>query len=206
ITTPTPRLSTVVPDVPPALDQLIADMMSHDPAGRVQSMRDVRERLDEIYPELRGPSVKLRSLPPASSSPNLDRYVVHASAGPMNPTIPGTSARVSIPKNNSGRSVLIVAGIAALIGAGVGLVSLRHRSETPTAPAVVAPATPPQPSIPPPPTPSASAPPPPAASVLPPAPTAVSSVPAVGAGRGGAPPRPAKPKDQVGSAGISSQF
>ncbi|HEX8791523.1 MAG TPA: serine/threonine-protein kinase, partial [Polyangiaceae bacterium] len=104
ITAPVPRLSSVVPDVPPELDQLLADMMTHDPGRRVQSMRDVRERLDQIYPELRGPSVKLRSLPPAQSAHNLDRYVVHSSAGPMNPTIPGTSARISIPKNNSGRS------------------------------------------------------------------------------------------------------
>jgi serine/threonine protein kinase len=208
ITAPVPRLSSVVPDVLPALDQLVADMMSHDLARRVPSMRDVRERLDEIYPELRGPSVKLRSLPPAASSPNLDRYVVHASAGPMNPTIAGTSARVSIPKNNSGRTVLIVAGIAALIGASVGLVSMRHRSDTPTTSALVAPTpvTPPQPSIPPPPAPSASA--PTAASVmLQPAPTAVSSAPAVVTpAKPGSPPRPAKPKDQVGSAGISSQF
>jgi len=208
ITSPVPRLRSVVPDVPPALDQLVADMMAHDPAARVQSMHDLRERLDEIYPELRGPSVKLRSLPPVSS-PNLDRYVVHASVGPMNPTIPGTSARVSIPRNNTGRSVLIVAGVAALIGAAVGLISLRHRSDAPAASTLVAPAPPaPQPSIPPPPAPSASA------SAL----AAPSNLP-VGAGAptdkpgtapidkpGKAPARPAKPKDQVGSAGISSQF
>jgi serine/threonine protein kinase len=216
ITTPVPRLRSLAPDVPEELDQLVADMMAHDLARRVPSMRDVRERLDAIYPELRGPSVKLRSLPPSGSSANLDRYVVHASAGPMNPTIPGTSARITIPKNNSGRSVLIVAGIAALLGAGVGLVSMRHRSAAPAAPALVAPQPAPQPSIPPPPTPSASAPATAVASVvLQPAPTptaptapttAVSSTPVVTTARPGTPARPAKPKDQVGSAGISSQF
>jgi hypothetical protein len=111
ITAPVPRLRSMVPDVPRAVDQLVAEMMAHDPASRVQTMHEVRERLDEVYPELRRPSVKLRSLPPSSSSANLDRYVVHASAGPMNPTIPGTSTRISIPKHNTGRAVLVVAGV-----------------------------------------------------------------------------------------------
>jgi serine/threonine protein kinase len=210
ITAPVPRLRSVAPDVPPELDQLVAEMMAHDPARRVKSMHEVRDRLDEIYPELRGSSVKLRSLPPASSQPNLDRYVVHASAGPMNPTIPGTSARITIPKNNTGRSVLIVAGIAALIGAGVGLVSMRHRSETPAASGLVAtataPTTQPSPSIPPPPAPSATASASEVASVTAAAPSAVPSAPAAVTTAKPGPARPAKPKDQVGSAGISSQF
>ncbi len=204
ITAPVPRLRSVAPDVPQALDQLVADMMAHDPAARVQTMRTVRERLDEIYPELRGPSVKLKSLPPGSS-PNLDRYVVHASAGPMNPTLPGTSARISIPKHNTGRSVLVVAGIAALIGAGVGIVTLRHGPPR----AATAPIATVQPSA------LSSIPPPPAASSAPAAasalPAAVASTSPVGAGKPdkAAPARPAKPKEQtdrVGSAGISSQF
>ncbi|HEX8789300.1 MAG TPA: hypothetical protein VF765_00005, partial [Polyangiaceae bacterium] len=170
------------------------------------------ERLDEIYPELRGPSVKLKSLRPGSA-PNLDRYVVHASAGPMNPTIPGTSARVSIPKHTTGRSVLVVAGIAALIGVGVGVVSLRHEPERPA----IAPAEPPRASalslIPPPPVassapavasaaPSATASAAPSSSAAPAAPAAPTR-PAAG------PAHTAKPKEQterVGSAGISSQF
>jgi eukaryotic-like serine/threonine-protein kinase len=209
ITAPVPRLRSVVPDVPDALDQLLADMMTHDPAARVQSMRTVRERLDEIYPELRGPSVKLKSLPPSGSSPNLDRYVVHHSASPMSPTLPGTSARISIPKHTTGRSVLVVAGIAALIGIGVGVVSLRHGPERPAAVT----ADPPRASA------LTMIPPPPATSMAP-EPTSVPSTtasviastipvePGAPTGKPGkaAPARTAKPKDQVGSAGISSQF
>jgi serine/threonine protein kinase len=233
ITAPVPRLRSMMPDVPQELDQLLADMMAHDPAARVQSMRAVRERLDDIYPELRGPSVRLRSLPPGSG-PNLERHVVHASAGPMNPTIPGTSAGVSIPKHKAGRSVLVVAGIAALIGAAVGLVTLRRQHVIPGAFTLVAPPPQPspQPSIPPPPTPSASATTTATASASASASAAPSETP-VGAGaptdkpgttapsalasavpssapatatKPGSPAHTAKPKDQVGAAGISSQF
>ena len=68
ISTPAPRLSTVVPDIPPALDDLVAEMLEHDLDRRVPDMHAVRERLSAIYPELHGSSVKLRSLPPVSSS------------------------------------------------------------------------------------------------------------------------------------------
>ena len=204
ISTPAPRLSTVVPDVPPGLDQLIVDMMEHDPARRVQNMHAVRERLEAIYPALQGTSVKLKSLPPPSA-PSLDRYVVHASASPHNPTVPGTSAAIVLPRDR--RPVFFVASLAVLLGVGVGLLAL-WRSAPP------APAAAPLPSalvtlalspvIPPPPplpsaAPSASA----TASAL--AGQATASGPA-----GRAPPSkkpgPARPTDQVGAAGISSQF
>jgi len=207
ITTPAPRLSTVVPDIPPALDQLIADMMEHDPARRVQDMHTVRERLAAIYPELHGSSVKLKSLPPPSA-PSLDRYVVHASANPHNPTVPGTSAAIMLPRNR--RPVFFVASLAVLLGVGVGLLVLSRSGPAAPAPAplpsvLVAPA--PSPVIPPPPAvPSVTA------SV---AASAVASQPsAMASGLGGhtpppfpsKKPAPARPTDQVGAAGISSQF
>ena len=206
ITTPAPRLSTVVPDIPPALDQLVADMMEHDPARRVQDMHTVRERLAAIYPELQGSSVKLKSLPPPSA-PSLDRYVVHASANPHYPTVPGTSAAIILPRDR--RPVLFVASLAVLLGVGLGLLALSRSNPAPAAaplPSVlVAPA--PSPVIPPPPalpsvTPSASA----------SAPAGQASAAASGLGGHLPPPfpskkpAPARPTDQVGAAGISSQF
>ncbi len=49
-----PRLSTVVPDVLPAVDQLCAEMMAHDPAARPQEMSEVRSRLQQAIAELGG--------------------------------------------------------------------------------------------------------------------------------------------------------
>ena len=95
VSTRAPRLSTVVPDVPPALDDLVADMLEHDLDRRVPSMRAVRERLEGAYPELAGSAVKLRSLPPPSS-PSLDRYVAHGSAAPHGVTVSGTSSAAMI--------------------------------------------------------------------------------------------------------------
>jgi len=206
ITTPAPRLSTVVPDIPPALDQLIADMMEHDPARRVQDMHTVRERLAAIYPELQGSSVKLKSLPPPSA-PSLERYVVHASANPHNPTVPGTSAAIILPRDR--RPVLLVASLAVLLGVGLGMLALWRSS--PAAPAaapppsvLVAPA--PSPVIPPPPAlPSVT----PSAAVSALAGQASALAPSSSRTPPAAPskkPAPARPTDQVGAAGISSQF
>jgi len=58
MSTTAPRLSTLVPAVPPALDDLVADMLEHDVARRVQNMRTVRERLEGIYPALAGSAVR----------------------------------------------------------------------------------------------------------------------------------------------------
>jgi serine/threonine protein kinase len=206
ITTPAPRLSSVVPGIPPALDQLVADMMEHDPARRVQDMHTVRARLEGIYPELQGSAVKLKSLPPASS-PSLDRYVVQGGASPHNPTVPGTSAAIPLPRDR--RPVFFVASLAVLLGVGVGLLTL-WRSGPPapalsplpsalvaSAPAPVVPPPPPVPSL------ATSG----SASAL-----AVQS--ATAPGPGGRPPPaspskkapPTRPTDQVGAAGISSQF
>jgi eukaryotic-like serine/threonine-protein kinase len=141
ISTPAPRLSTVVPAIPQALDDLIAAMLEHDLDRRVPDMRTVRDRLSAIYPELHGSSVRLRSLPPPSSG-SLDRYVVHASASPHNPTVPGTAAVIPLVHRRRRSTTLIawVAGAAAILGIGLGLSALRRPSppSTPAAPASAA--------------------------------------------------------------------
>jgi hypothetical protein len=57
-----PRISSVVPDVNPELDQLCADMMAHDPNARPRDMSVVRERLVRIFPEIEGGRLPMRSL------------------------------------------------------------------------------------------------------------------------------------------------
>jgi serine/threonine-protein kinase len=62
MTRPAPRLSSVIPDIHPELDQLCADMMAHDPNARPRDMGAVRERLLRIFPELEGGRLPMRSL------------------------------------------------------------------------------------------------------------------------------------------------
>jgi serine/threonine-protein kinase len=57
-----PRISQVVPDVSPELDQLCADMMAHDASQRPQDMAQVRERILHAFPELEGGRMPMRSL------------------------------------------------------------------------------------------------------------------------------------------------
>jgi serine/threonine protein kinase len=47
-TKPAPRVSASLPAVAPRLDQLVADMLEEDRRDRVQTMREVREGLEEI--------------------------------------------------------------------------------------------------------------------------------------------------------------
>jgi serine/threonine-protein kinase len=220
VTTAAPRLSSVAPGVPPALDALLADMLERDLDKRVPDMRTVRERLERIYPELSGSAVKLRSLPP-SSSPSLDRHVAHGhSSSALSPTVSGTSAAITVPRTR--RPLLYVAGLAIAIGGVVGVAAMRSnrdpgnfsaRGSTP-APSVQATAarmnavSSANPSSSATAIPTATAmsnpiPMPPTATPNP-APT-VNPTATPGAGRKPN-PAPAHPRDQVGAAGISSQF
>jgi serine/threonine-protein kinase len=219
VSTPAPRLSTFVPDVPSALDDLLAEMLQREVANRVPDMRAVRDRLHAIYPQLRGARMKLKSLrPPAQET------AAHRAA-----TLPGTSSPVVLPRR--GRSVIAVAGLAAILGTGLGMTAMwrgtdQANAKTPRSalpapsahPSSEAPITSALPSAPPGSSESAgtagSAQAPAAAST--PAPVQA-SVPRAAATAGltaagtkrVAPPTAAtvhSPKDQVGAAGISSQF
>ena len=200
VSTTAPRLSTVVPDIPPALDHLVADMLEHDVALRVPTMRTVRERLEGIT-GLAGSTVKLKSLPPGSS-PSLERYVVHGSAAPLGPTVSGTSASIVLPRTR--RPLLYVAALAVAIGAVVGIAAMwsSRGTDRVAAPTITTPPTTPSPIL-------AVIPPPPPASAAPPTPPASASVTALPAGSTSAPVNKSghtRPHDQVGAAGISSQF
>ncbi len=62
MTRPAPLISSVVPDVSPALDRLCAEMMAHEPSARPSDMAVVRERLLAIFPEIEGGRLPMRSL------------------------------------------------------------------------------------------------------------------------------------------------
>jgi hypothetical protein len=162
-------------------------------------MRAVRERLEGIYPELAGSTVKLKSLPPGSS-PSLERYVVHGSAAPLGPTVSGTSAAIVLPKSR--RPLLYVAALAVAIGAVVGIAAMWSSRGTQRVAIPTATTTSPILATIPPPPPVSAAP-----AVLESA--TASALPAASAsappGKGGH-PRPHDPTGQVGAAGISSQF
>jgi serine/threonine protein kinase len=204
VSTTAPLLSTVVPDIPPALDRLVADMLEHDVTRRTPNMRAVRERLEGVYPELAGSTVKLKSLPPGSS-PSLERYVVHGSAAPLGPTVSGTSAAIALPKTR--RPLLYVAALAVALGALVGIAAMwssRGTDRVAAPVATIAPAAPP-------PVLAVIPPPPPEAAPTPAAPTsATASAPSALPPSSGSAPAVktghARPRDQVGAAGISSQF
>jgi eukaryotic-like serine/threonine-protein kinase len=66
LTKPVPRAIASSPHIPPALDQLIADMMKADPAERVGTMREVRDRILGFYPGLE--KARLLLLAPAAVS------------------------------------------------------------------------------------------------------------------------------------------
>jgi hypothetical protein len=66
MTRPPPRLSQLVPDVHPGLDELCAEMMAPDPGRRLQDMKTVKKRLARILPELGDvpmPAIGVDSLP-----------------------------------------------------------------------------------------------------------------------------------------------
>jgi serine/threonine protein kinase len=62
MTRPAPRISSVVHDVHPELDQLCADMMAHDMNARPADMSVVRERLLRVFPQIEGGRLPMRSL------------------------------------------------------------------------------------------------------------------------------------------------
>ncbi len=64
-----PRLSSRVAAVPPALDDLIARLMSRDPALRPSSAKEVRRRLAAIYPALGRKTLQIGASVPSVPAP-----------------------------------------------------------------------------------------------------------------------------------------
>lgn len=92
LTRPMPRLRDVVSGVPAKVDELVAHMMIADVHGRLQDMKQLRERILALFPELESARLVLdgdRSV----SAPRVER----ASA----PRRPATSTPVSIDVDDS---------------------------------------------------------------------------------------------------------
>ncbi len=63
MTSPTPRMSDLLPEVHPGLDQLCASMMARDPNARPADMSLVREHLTRLLPEISGGVVPVTAEP-----------------------------------------------------------------------------------------------------------------------------------------------
>jgi serine/threonine-protein kinase len=116
MTRPPPRISQVVPQVHPELDQLCADMMAHDPALRPRDMFAVRERILRVFPEIDGGRLPMRSLTnevgleatvAASGASGDFRAMVDAARAALPPSGVGAAPRApySQPGTNPGVSV-----------------------------------------------------------------------------------------------------
>jgi serine/threonine-protein kinase len=234
LTKPVPHAKAVVPHVPAALDQLVFDMMKGDPAARVGSMKEVKERILALYPGIEkarlllmppsggtsalAPALRISGRPASGTRPQTGVGVTYDASGPS--TVLG-SLPAGVPKKGKGPWIGVAAGVALVAIAGVTL-ALRSGSRAAASSGSglvtsVAPMTPPAPVAPPEPAPVVQ---PVAAS---PAPTASEPVPVAAAPKpapvkgAAAAARPA-PKNaplprekptkagQVGGVGISSEF
>jgi serine/threonine-protein kinase len=121
-----PRISTLVPDVDPLVDQLCADMMAHDAANRPQEMSQVRDRLQRILAEMGGSSQDITGAAPHDASggwrgsgPNWRGSVSGAddpaskeAAAAAKASRPGTHAALAVdPNAHTGDEVPSVAGL-----------------------------------------------------------------------------------------------
>jgi serine/threonine-protein kinase len=124
-----PRMTSIMPDAPPALDDWFARACCHNPEGRFDSAREAANALLEAVGE-QNASFIVR--PPAMSDPSLgeprsdERPVTHLSSA-FHVTKPPRKVPV----------VLVVIGVAALVGAAIAALVPFH-SSTP-APPVAAP-------------------------------------------------------------------
>jgi serine/threonine-protein kinase len=132
-----PRASSLVPEIDPAIDQLIADLMERAPSARPASLAVVRERLTAVHVALPSQRMVLGSAPwvrPGGSA------VVRTGGG-----VAVASRRVVQPSKTRRRKALLVAIgtvlVAAACLAGLFLRGVARRGE----PAAVA-ATAPTPS------------------------------------------------------------
>ncbi len=162
MTRPAPRISSVVHDVHPDLDQLCAEMMAHDMNARPRDMSVVRERLLRIFPEIEGGRLPMRSLTneydatvSADASGQIRAQVdaVLARSGLSGvgaavqrpPTPPTSASAVSVkyaeepiddvsgvPKKGNGLVVAVMIGFV-LLGIGGGVAFMKMRAAPPPA-------------------------------------------------------------------------
>jgi serine/threonine-protein kinase len=158
---PAPRASSLVPGVPTALDELVAQMLAKDPAARPASMADVATRLAEPPPghvatkllASGKPSPSIAAAPNVPSPPAVARGAqVQEVARAASTTLGGSASEIAaeteiIARDRKRPPWSAIAGAAALVvvGAIVAFTRSGHhdaapvRAIAPPAPAVVPP-------------------------------------------------------------------
>src|SRR5262249_20348782 len=101
-TEPAPRVSRSLPDIPPALDALVASMLA-PLESRVRSVAEIRERLTRLCPELESTRF---SLPPRMPPPVSGVQAIGSSTLPMARTVPMPRA-VVLPATRARRDRLV---------------------------------------------------------------------------------------------------
>jgi serine/threonine-protein kinase len=153
---PAPRASSLVPGVPTALDELVAQMLAKDPAARPASMADVATRLAEPPPGHVATKLLASGKPSPSiaAAPNVPSPPANTGRGAQvidraaSTTLGGSASEIAaeteiVTRDRKRAPWPVIAGVAALVIVG-GIVALTRSTTHDTAPtAAVAPPTPP---------------------------------------------------------------
>jgi serine/threonine protein kinase len=117
-----PRLVSKVPEVNPAICQLVADLMARDPARRPSSAKEVRARLAAIFPALGKRSLVFD--PSGRSIPNPPLVAPRTGSGITVDS--GAEKTIRHPRRPPAAFALLLGGAAlSLVSAGVAYFALR---------------------------------------------------------------------------------
>ena len=129
-----PRVSSLVPDIEPAMDRLVTEMMAREPSARPTSFADVRARLSQIHPALASTRLRLGlplgPLAPATPAVRTGGGVTVESSDPARRTRGEAPKRANTP-------IAIIGALAALITVTLVVLLVRSSADKP-APAVAA--------------------------------------------------------------------
>ncbi len=92
---PRPRVSSLLPETPERLDELVAKMMARDPSARPQSVADVKRRLLEIFPELEARHLVLADIPTGTGFTPAEAPTVILSGHSSATTVEVTAAEIT---------------------------------------------------------------------------------------------------------------
>ena len=109
---PPPPLSSLVPEVDPTLEALVAQMLEKDPAARPQTMTEVQSRLDNLVAGRAAP-LMTAIMPAVDSQPHQVASSTPAPGGAS--TVRGAGAPLDIPREISGPSGRMVPGGTLLL-------------------------------------------------------------------------------------------